>query len=127
MTHKVVFNSSAGAALISLACGYVSLTEIAFENEKIVVSIEAKTGEVTFYDLQGNHLLSATVDVPPAGDEKYSEVSCSVDESRIRLGFPTYSYEDNYPNCDGEYDRWTKVISGYRYLCYDPAGNCIIG
>ena len=54
MTHKVVFNSSAGSALIPLACGYVSLTEIAFENEKIVVSIEAKTGEVTFYDPAGN-------------------------------------------------------------------------
>jgi hypothetical protein len=53
-------------------------------------------------------------------------LSCSVGGDQIKLGFPQYTYKDNYPNCDGESDRWTKILSGFRYLCYDYKNNCII-
>ncbi len=128
MTHEVTFNSShtPGGEMITLASGYASLTLIKLENENLSVAIEAKTGEVNFYDGLSNKLLSAKVNVPSSGDEKFSEVKCIVENGQIKLGFPEYSYKDNYPNCDGEHDRWTKTITGFKFICYDIKNNCIV-
>jgi hypothetical protein len=128
MIHEVVFDSvsSGRGESIGLACGYVSLNQITFINEKIIVNIEAKTGAITFCDLASNELLSTTIETPASGDDKYSEVACSVEGEQIKLGFPQYTYKDNYPHCDGESDRWTKIVSGFRYLCYDYKRNCIV-
>lgn len=128
MIHDVVFNSAdfSEGKIIELACGYVSVNRIEFVNENIIVNIEAKTGEVEFCDSQANKLFSVKVSTPACGDEKFSEVKCSVEGDIISLGFPEYSYEDNYPNCDGESDRWTKRISGFNYLCYDFKNNRIV-
>lgn len=129
MIHEVIFDSTKNPSgeLIGLASGYVSVTQISFINEKITVQIEAKIGEIAFYDLGGNLLLSSRVQTPAAGDEKFSEVKCLVEGEQIKLGFPQYTYKDNYPHCDGESDRWTKMISGFDFLCYDVQNNCTIG
>lgn len=128
MIHEVIFDSvkSDKGERVSLACGYVSLNQILFINEKITVNIEAKTGEIEFYDLESNKLLSTKIQTPESGDEKFSEVECSVEGEKIKLGFPQYTYEDNYPNCDGESDRWTKIILDFDYLCYDFKNNRLI-
>lgn len=128
MIHKVVFDSAKSnkGEMVGLASGYVSLSSISFVNENITVSIEAKTGEVEFYDSKSNKLLSAKVQTPVSGDEKFSEVQCGVEGEQIKLGFPQYTYKDNYPNCDGESDRWTKTVSGFTFLCYDFKNNCIV-
>ncbi len=128
MMHKVIFDSvkAPEGEVIGLACGYESLTEILFINEKIAVQIEAKTGEVDFYDLESNKLLSTKVATPSSGDEKFSEVKCSIECEQITLGFPQYDYVDNYPHCDGEHDRWTKIITDYRFLRYDYRNNCLV-
>lgn len=112
--------------LINLACGYISLNEITFVRENIIVNIEACTGEVVFSDLNSNKLLSVKVEMPSSGDDKFSEIKCIVQNGQIKLGFPQYTYEDNYPNCDGEHDRWTKTIQDFRYLCYDIESNQIV-
>lgn len=128
MVHEVIFDSVKNGKdeRVNLACGYVSLNQIIFINEKITVYIEAKTGEIEFCDLESNKLLSYKMQTPTSGDEKFSEVECSVEEEQIKLGFPQYTYKDNYPNCDGEHDRWTKTVSGFSYLCYDIKNNCLI-
>ncbi len=128
MTHDVIFNSAncPNGELVNLACGHISLTKIEFVNQNIIVNIEAKTGEVEFYDLESNKLLSAKAQIPILGDEKFSEVKCMVEGEQIKLGFPIYTYKDNYPHCDGEHDRWTKTVSGFSYLCYDFKNNCLI-
>lgn len=41
--------------MVTLACGYVSLTKIVFANENITAEIEAKTGEVAFYDAEAKN------------------------------------------------------------------------
>ena len=125
MIHKVIFDSmkSVKGEIVSLASGYVSRNQIVFINEKITVNIEAKTGEIEFCDSESNKLLSAKVQTPALGDEKFSDVECRVEGEIIKLGFPQYTYKDNYPNCDGESDRWTKTIAGFRYLCYDFQNN----
>lgn len=121
MNHQVEFDSEKypQGQEIGLACGYISMNEITFLREKCMVTLEAKTGEVAFYDREGRQLLTTAVELPACGDEKYSEVRCQVEGDVIRLGFPQYRFKDNYPNCDGEHDRWTKYISGYTYLRYD--------
>ena len=128
MTHEVIFNSNLypNGEMVQLACGYISLTKIEFVNENVTAAIEAKTGEVDFYDSEAKKLLSTKIETPLLGDEKFSEVKCIIDGEQIKLGFPKYSYEDNYPHCDGEHDRWTKIISGFIFLCYDYKNNCIV-
>lgn len=127
MTNELVFDSvnCPKGEVINLACGYISLNEIKFVNEKIIVKIEAKTGKVDFCSLESNELLSVKV-ATPSGDEKFSEVKCAVEGDTIKLGFPQYTYKDNYPNCDGESDRWTKTIVDFDFLTYDFKNNCII-
>jgi hypothetical protein len=81
---------------------------------------------VEFYDSESNKALGCKAPTPISGDEKFSEVKCSVSDGVIKLGFPLYSYVDNYPNCDGESDRRTKTIIGYSDFCYDIKNNCIV-
>ena len=128
MVHEVTFNSDnyPNGQMIGLACGYISLTKIEFINENVTVDVEAKTGVVDFYDSQGAKRLSVEIKTPLSGDEKFSEVKCIAEGGKIKLGFPSYTYKDNYPNCDGEHDRWTKIISGFDFLCYDIKNNCIV-
>lgn len=120
MTHEVVFDSARHpeGEMVGLASGYISLTNIRFVKEEITVQIEAKTGEVKLLNPEGEELSSAKVDVPTYGDEKFSEVKCLVENGQLKLGFPQYGYEDHYPNCDGEHDRWTKYIKDISYLCF---------
>lgn len=128
MVNKLVFNSIdyPDGTIINLACGYISLNEIAFTNENIIVNIESRTGEIEFYDLKSNKLLSYKVETPSSGDEKFSEIQCIVVDGQIKLGFPQYIYKDNYPHCDGESDRWSKEISSFSFLCYDFRNNRIL-
>ncbi len=128
MTHKVIFNSDnyPNGEIVNLASGYVSLTKIEFINENITVNIEAKTGDVEFYDSEAKKCFSAKIEIPSSGDEKFSEVKCVVEGEKIKLGFPQYTYKDNYPHCDGEHDRWTKTISGFNFLCYNFKNNRIV-
>lgn len=128
MIHEVIFDSgkTTKGEIVSLASGYISRNEISFINEKIIVSIEAKTGEIEIFDLESNKLLSTKIQPPTLGDEKFSEVECSVCGDQIKLGFPQYTYKDNYPHCDGESDRWTKIVAGFHYFCFDFKNNCVV-
>ena len=128
MVHETTFNSNhyPNGEMIKLACGHISLTKIEFVNENVTVNIEAKTGEVDFYDAETKKCLSFKMKTPLLGDEKFSEVNCIVTGEHIKLGFPQYIYKDNYPHCDGEHDSWTKTISGFVFLCYDFKNNCIV-
>ncbi|MBQ9121723.1 MAG: hypothetical protein IJY12_05135 [Clostridia bacterium] len=128
MVHEATFNSDnyPNGQIIELACGHISLTEIKFVNENVTVNVEAKTGKVDFYDSETKKCLSTKIELPLSGDEKFSEVKCIVEGEQIKVGFPQYNYKDNYPHCDGEHDRWTKIISDFNLLCYDFKNNRIV-
>ena len=128
MVHEVTFNSDnyPNGQMIGLACGYISLTKIEFINENVTVDVEAKTGVVDFYDSQGAKRLSVEIKTPLSGDEKFSEVKCIAEGGKIKLGFPSYTYKDNYPNCDGEHDRWDSKITGFRTLKLDLVSGTIL-
>ena len=125
MVHTIHFDSEK-CEMLGLASGHISRNKIIFETEKIAVTIEARTGEIAFCDLQEAVLAACKVTLPLSGDEKFSEVKCCVEDGQIRLGFPKYTYKDHYPNCDGEHDRWTKTISGFDFVCFDLNSRCII-
>lgn len=117
--ESIVFDSreSHEPKVFSIACGYISTTWISFVSEGVTAKIEAK-GHVEFY--RGDKLLE-TYDVPRPKDgrELFMHVRCSVSDDSVILGFPVYSWTDNYPHCDGESDRWDADIIGYNDLIFD--------
>ena len=128
MKNELIFDSAKypNGTVLNLACGYISLNEITFVNENVIVSVEACTGEVIFSSLDSSKLLSVKADMDSSEDGKFSEIKCLVQDGQIKLGFPLYTYKDNYPNCDGEHDRWTKTILDFRFLCYDIERNIMV-
>lgn len=106
-------NEDDGYIRFNIASGYVDETVISFENERILVRLNAR-GEVTFSDANDQPLASASV--PPSGEGRgcYLEVSCKVENDGIFVRFPEYVWYDNYPHCDGESDRWDAKIIGYK-------------
>lgn len=106
--------------LFNIAHGYISTTEVCFDKENIKAMITA-VGDVSFFDKEDKLLASACVSASDAGSGRYDKVSCKVDGGKIFIRFPLYEWYDNYPNCDGESDRWDSRLVGYK----DPVVFCI--
>ncbi len=115
-----IFNSESNpdGKEFQLASGYCSTTDILFEKEGINISVEAK-GEVKFFDEKGNLLVSANLPEIEEGRGVYENINCKADCNVITLEFPIVKWIDNYPNCDGEYDRWDSVKVGCHILRYN--------
>lgn len=63
----------------------------------------SRTGDTHFYDYENNLLVTAS------GTEKeFAEVRFSWQQDLLTLDFGHMETVDNYPNCDGEYDRWSE-------------------
>jgi len=106
-------------ARYQLASGYDSTTQMLFETAGIRVRIEAK-GFVEFFNTEGESIYS--IRLPETGGRGvYEDVVCSGSSKRICLQFPVYRWIDNYPHCDGEYDRWDTKIVDYHTLTLDLA------
>ena len=70
-------------------------------------------GHVEFYDQAGCSL--GFVDVPAAESPdmyghsgQYGEVRCMANGNAVRFCMPIYEWDDYYPHCDGEGDRWNR-------------------
>lgn len=116
----ITFNSEkdSNEKAYQLALGYISQTTILFRKENVAAVIQAK-GAVEFYNM--DNVLIAAGNVPEAegGRGLYEEVYCQVENNRLKLQFPVYEWIDNYPNCDGEYDRWDTKKVGVHTLILD--------
>jgi len=86
-----------------------------FQNEGVVLQAD-RHGCAIFLDEDGNELYRerATHD-----NGYFGEVLCCVSGSAISVCFPTVEWIDHYPNCDGEYDRWSKRIVAKHYVRFD--------
>ena len=121
----IVFNSKENSGeSFQIASGYISKTAMFFENEGVVAVIEAK-GSVEFYNTADELLAKGDVTENSGGREVYEEVFASVDDRAITLKFPIYEWIDNYPNCDGEHDRWDSRKIGENVLIFDYKENKI--
>ena len=102
-----------GYAGCSIAHGFISTTEILFAKEEIIARIEAR-GEVEFLNPEGEKLASARAPSADGPRGKYVEAYCTVEDDKIKIRFPIFEWYDNYPHCDGEYDRWDPIgVTGH--------------
>lgn len=60
-------------------------------------------GEAAFYDSE-NDLICKT----EQGEKTYKSIKLSWKQDYITVEFGKTVEVDNYPNCDGEYDRWSR-------------------
>jgi len=122
MARKIdfVYNSEKETSekLFQLASGYISETTILFENENIIAVVQAE-GSVEFYNMDDERVAVGKAPAVESGKEVYTDVCCQAGNSRIILKFPIYQWIDNYPNCDGEYDRWDSRKVGAHTLTLD--------
>ncbi|MBR2640524.1 MAG: hypothetical protein IKD39_08175, partial [Oscillospiraceae bacterium] len=54
---------------------------------------------------------------------QYGEIRCVVVEKEIILYIPVYGWNDSYPYCDGESDRWQRYIARWFRIVF----NCKTG
>lgn len=87
---------------------------VLFEKENIILKADA-LGNAIFYDLADQELHRDKAE----GKYKYfSRVYFSVNKNGICVRFPIIEWIDHYPNCDGEYDRWSERIVDNVYITY---------
>ena len=114
----MVFNSqNETEKLFQIASGHISKTAVLFEQEGIVALIDAK-GSVDFY-CDDKLIATESVPVNDGGREVYEQVKCQVSGGNISIGFAICEWIDNYPNCDGEHDRWDSKIIGYHTVNFN--------
>lgn len=122
----IVFDSTKANNEIcfQIASGYISETTILFEKESVVALIHAK-GRVEFYDMKDELLAKGELPCVESGKVVYEEVCCKAEGDTIVLRFPIYEWIDNYPHCDGEYDRWDTKTIGYHTLTFDTESKTV--
>jgi len=123
----ITFNSEKdnNKGYFQIASGYISETNILFEKENIVAVVQA-TGQVEFLNSEDLVLASGQVSPVDEGKGVYEEICCKVEDNLITLEFPIYEWIDNYPNCDGEHDRWDTRKVGSHTLKFDFLTNSIL-
>ena len=116
-TVDITFDSEkiTGSQKYQLASGYISQTSILFEKEGVIAVIQAN-GSVEFFDRNDSRIAAGNAPAIDDGRGVYEDVFCAVNNGAICLEFPVYKWIDNYPNCDGEHDRWDTVIIGRHTL-----------
>ena len=87
---------------------------ILFEQESVCLEVDAD-GNAIFTDVNGKELHRAKAD----GQGCYfSEVYCQVKNDTISVRFPIQEVVDHYPNCDGEYDRYSYITRDNVMIYY---------
>lgn len=118
-------SKSADKQMYQLASGYISETAILFARENIVAVIQAK-GSVEFFDAEDKLIAAASAPPVVNGKEAYTDIGCYAANDVLELHFPVYEWIDNYPNCDGEHDRWDTRILGFHTMKLDLNSGSII-
>ena len=78
---------------------------VLFVQEGIVLTADAD-GNAVFSNLEGTELFRDKAD----GQGRYfSGFYCKVKDGVISVRFPIQEVVDHYPNCDGEYDRYSYI------------------
>jgi len=114
MDH-IIYNSETKSDCIELKAPYynaINPTTITFEKEKVSASVDS-LGHIEFYNEENKSL--GFVDVPVSKDPseyghsaQYGNVGYSVRDNQIVFHMPVYGWDDSYPHCDGESDRWSR-------------------
>ncbi len=85
------------------------------------IDVSHKAG-IVFRDMDGNELCR-TED----RDRSYREFLLAWKQGSISIQFGATEVIDHYPNCDGEYDRWSERWCGRYEVTLDEETNTITG
>lgn len=99
--------------------GHAEDTEIHFPEHNIFVTV-LNNGKLTFYNEKHNEIAQLTV-TPNTENGMHDNIYCKCESGKITFWFPIVTYVDNYPHCDGEYDRWSVKYIAYDCLIFDIA------
>ena len=123
---KRIYDSSVQTEPIEIKAPYynaINPTTIWFEQEKISVLVNS-LGHIEVFG--ENEKSFGSADFPVSDDPseyahtaQYGEIRCSSDGKQITVLLPVYWWSDSYPDCDGEYDRWTRHIDRWFSVVFD--------
>lgn len=86
---------------------------VLFENEGVVLTADIY-GNYTFANPDGTVISKGKAE----SDRCFMFIYCSVKDNVINVRFPITETVDHYPNCDGEYDRYsTKIVDNVVVTC----------
>ena len=80
----------------------------------------SRNGGIAFYDGEGTAIGSA-----PGGAEAYPKFRLEWKQDIITIQFGQMVEVDNYPNCDGESDRWSMEWWNRRAVTLDLRSNTV--
>lgn len=103
MKYQHVFNSD--TTLYEKKYDIDQEITILFEKENIILQADAQ-GNAVFFDTDGNEIQSGKAE----SNKRFGFIFCIVNKSGITVRFPITETIDHYPNCDGEYDRYSERI-----------------
>lgn len=125
---RKTFDSSTRTERLTLKAPYYNAivpTTVFFERESVSAYVDS-LGHIEFFDGEENSL--AAVDVPVAKDPsdyghsaQYGTVECTAVNGIITFFMPVYGWEDSYPHCDGEGDRWSRYTARWFRVVFDCA------
>lgn len=108
MKHDYIYDSSnlIYEAEVNFDCENMIPAKVLFEKEKITLTADAM-GNTSFTDSEGNEVYKGKA---VSENRYFSKFYVSVKDGKICVRFPVTETIDHYPNCDGEYDRYTERI-----------------
>lgn len=101
----------------SLTLSGEALRKTSFEG--CTVEVENNGGAV-FY-VNGRAIAAAEKD-----DSTFNEVRLKWKQGRVAIEFGQIETVDNYPNCDGEHDRWSEKWVAYRTVALSLDDNSLV-
>lgn len=86
---------------------------VLFEKESIVLTVNTH-GDALFLNINGVELKKDKAE----SNRLFSSIYCSANKNAITVRFPVKETIDHYPNCDGEYDRYSERIVDNILITY---------
>ncbi len=115
MNYDYIYDSSIRNLEVEVKIDYENLVPVTvlFEKENITLTADA-LGNAVFQNAEGDEIFKDKAE----GKKRYfSSIYVSVKDSKICVRFPITETIDHYPNCDGEYDRYSERIVDNVCIC----------
>ncbi len=81
---------------------------ILLEKENLVLEV-CSQGDITLCDIDGKSIATKKVEPQKYPDRNFNSVLVKFFDSKVELNMLINKTVDNYPHCDGEYDRWSTI------------------
>lgn len=112
MNYDHIFDSSkSGETEFKINHKNNEMLTVLFKEENIVLKADVH-GNAVFESLDGTQLKKDKAQ----SDRLFSKLYCSVKDKTLTVRFPVTKTVDHYPNCDGEYDRYSEIIVDNIYI-----------